>query len=515
MQSFVRYHDVLGKQANEGIYRAALAMRETFARSRTFPGRFNPDWRRSMVLYDHHLGGVVDGLHRAVHRRLEQVVELLGIPRFATDGLEVQLTSHNDGEYYRSHVDSGRSETAARVVTFVYYVHAEPKRYSGGELVLYPPQTSPQVIEPLNDSLVFFSSTVLHEVRTVTCPSHLFEDGRFSINGWVRRRTLETRQSYFDAKIFSRPTRAREHRPALPAPAADVPRAAGGEPTRREPPATMTSDPEALPSRLMRLYGELHRRSRRSTSVDELPEISQASFFEDYYCSNRPLVLRGAMRASKAVRTWSPELLAERFGAVFVQITSGRDQLATYEHEFRLTLRTVTLREFVERLVAEPVSNDYYLVARNYFFDDPTFRVLLQDLEPPVHIIDFRDERRGACKLWFGPGGTITPFHYDEHPILFGQIYGRKRFKLVSPFDGQKMYVHHRYYSAVDPENVDEQRYPAFHHVSVAEVLVEPGDLLFIPTGWWHWVKSIDVSISSTFSSFRMGPVDLARPSTP
>jgi phytoene dehydrogenase-like protein len=28
-------------------------------------------------------------------------------------------------------------------------------------------------------------------------------------------------------------------------------------------------------------------------------------------------------------------------------------------------------------------------------------------------------------------------------------------------------------------------------------------DLLFLPVGWWHWVRALDVSISATFSSFR------------
>jgi hypothetical protein len=27
---------------------------------------------------------------------------------------------------------------------------------------------------------------------------------------------------------------------------------------------------------------------------------------------------------------------------------------------------------------------------------------------------------------------------------------------------------------------------------------------LFLPVGWWHWVKALDVSISATFCSFRI-----------
>jgi quercetin dioxygenase-like cupin family protein len=37
---------------------------------------------------------------------------------------------------------------------------------------------------------------------------------------------------------------------------------------------------------------------------------------------------------------------------------------------------------------------------------------------------------------------------------------------------------------------------------SILEVVVEPGEFLFIPVGWWHWVKALDISISVSFTSF-------------
>ena len=68
---------------------------------------------------------------------------------------------------------------------------------------------------------------------------------------------------------------------------------------------------------------------------------------------------------------------------------------------------------------------------------------------------------------------------------------------------GTLLYLRRNYYSAVDPEHVDLARYPAFAGATVLDIEVEPGDLLFLPVGWWHWVRALDVSISATFSSFR------------
>ena len=98
----------------------------------------------------------------------------------------------------------------------------------------------------------------------------------------------------------------------------------------------------------------------------------------------------------------------------------------------------------------------------------------------------------------------VTPLHYDEHSVLFAEIFGRKHVKLIPPFDYRRVYARDRFYSDVDPEHVDLVRHPEFAHASVADVLVEPGDVLFLPVGWWHWAKSLDVSISATFSSFRV-----------
>jgi hypothetical protein len=50
--------------------------------------------------------------------------------------------------------------------------------------------------------------------------------------------------------------------------------------------------------------------------------------------------------------------------------------------------------------------------------------------------------------------------------------------------------------------NPDLNRYPMFKSATVLDVVLAPGELLFIPIGWWHWVQALDVSISLAFQSF-------------
>ncbi|MBD1890388.1 MULTISPECIES: 2OG-Fe(II) oxygenase [unclassified Coleofasciculus] len=152
------------------------------------------DYRRSMALYS-----FPEFSERIVNRLraiLPDIFSKLGIPSFPVSQIESQLTSHNDGNYYKVHNDNGSPDTATRELTYVYYFYREPKAFSGGELLIYDSKIennfyvkadSFKTVEPRNNSIVLFLSRYMHEVLPVQCPSKAFADSRFTINGWVRR----------------------------------------------------------------------------------------------------------------------------------------------------------------------------------------------------------------------------------------------------------------------------------------------------------------------------------------
>ncbi|MFN3359869.1 MAG: 2OG-Fe(II) oxygenase [Pseudanabaenaceae cyanobacterium] len=152
------------------------------------------DYRRSMILY--HFPKFSELMIQRVRQIYPHVLTYLQQPYFEVSTIECQLTMHNDGNYYRIHNDNGSPECATRVLTYVYYFYREPKGFTGGELRLYNMKEeggylvaadSYTDIQPLNNSVVFFMSGVMHEVLPVRCPSRLFADSRFTINGWLRR----------------------------------------------------------------------------------------------------------------------------------------------------------------------------------------------------------------------------------------------------------------------------------------------------------------------------------------
>src|SRR5690348_5401353 len=124
------------------------------------------------------------------------MAEKVGVPPPLPDSLEVGLAAHGDGAFYRPHVDlvigndvNNPTAEAGRVLSAVYYFHAEPKRFSGGELRLFRLGSDSDFvdIEPLQNSLIAFHSWMRHEVRPVMVPGGDFRDYRFAINCWYGR----------------------------------------------------------------------------------------------------------------------------------------------------------------------------------------------------------------------------------------------------------------------------------------------------------------------------------------
>jgi Rps23 Pro-64 3,4-dihydroxylase Tpa1-like proline 4-hydroxylase len=114
--------------------------------------------------------------------------------------LETQLVAHGDGAFYKRHIDTKTGHNAdmthIRILSAVYYFHAEPKAYTGGALRLYAicgkDGENFVDIEPERNSLSVFLSWASHEVLPISCPSKRFIDSRFAINCWVHGKKPRT-----------------------------------------------------------------------------------------------------------------------------------------------------------------------------------------------------------------------------------------------------------------------------------------------------------------------------------
>jgi len=149
---------------------------------------------RSLTKPDNFIYAVHAEFRRRLEHLLPAITAALKLTTFVPTVYEMELVAHNDGAFFARHIDtftgSGDLPPTQRMISAVYYFFDTPRRFSGGELRLYPVlggATSWVDIEPVCDTLVCFPSFAPHEVLPIACPSGQFAHSRFAINTWICR----------------------------------------------------------------------------------------------------------------------------------------------------------------------------------------------------------------------------------------------------------------------------------------------------------------------------------------
>lgn len=235
--------------------------------------------------------------------------------------------------------------------------------------------------------------------------------------------------------------------------------------------------------------------------VDRRDRLSGSDFFEDYYFASRPVVITGMMRGWPAMERWKdPGYLKERLGHFSVEVQADRDSDPAYELVQHRHRHWVKFAEFVDRVHSTGSSNDFYMTASNADRHPAFVDAALEDVTLPPDYCS--PDTQGRAFFWYGPAGTVTPLHHDMTNNLMAQVVGRKHVKLVSPLYAAAVYNHEHCYAQVDPESPDFAKFPNFRDVVVLDVDLGPGEMLFIPVGWWHHVRALDVSITVSCTNF-------------
>lgn len=105
-----------------------------------------------------------------------------------------------------------------------------------------------------------------------------------------------------------------------------------------------------------------------------------------------------------------------------------------------------------------------------------------------------------TANLWFGrPQGSVG-LHWDGRLGYVMQLHGSKSVILLEPEQRQWLYPEPYWNgpnSRVNPTAVDLERFPRARHAEGSTGMLEPGDVLVIPAGWWHHLTATtDVATS-------------------
>ncbi|NIF05856.1 cupin-like domain-containing protein [Chryseobacterium sp. Tr-659] len=226
--------------------------------------------------------------------------------------------------------------------------------------------------------------------------------------------------------------------------------------------------------------------------IDVVDEISKEEFFEKYLKPRRPVVIKNMAKNWPAYQKWTMEYMKEVVGDVEVPLydSSKADPSAP----INASAAKMKFGDYIDLIQREPTD------LRIFLFDPIKYAPkLLEDYISPKELMGgFLDK---YPNMFFGGKGSVTFLHFDidmAH-IFHTHFNGRKHILLFDYKWRERLYqIPYATYALedYDIENPDFTKFPALDGVEGIECFLEHGDTLFMPTGWWHWMKYLDGSFS-------------------
>ena len=232
----------------------------------------------------------------------------------------------------------------------------------------------------------------------------------------------------------------------------------------------------------------IKRAARTLPAITDVPRVGplDAARFRALAAQGLPFLMRGVVKRWPLCQL-TPQTLRERYSHLPVRARVG-DYINTAFAPDR-AMQDMSMLDYLD-LVAQGTH------------DLPPYlgNLELRELNSLCHWPAYFD-KIGPPRYWLGPAGTVTPLHCDYDDNLFAQIWGSKRIILSPPHHDEFLYPREAnailFGSPFDPEAPDYERFPLARQATMIECLVEAGDMLYVPAGWYHQVRSLAFSLSS------------------
>lgn len=227
--------------------------------------------------------------------------------------------------------------------------------------------------------------------------------------------------------------------------------------------------------------------------VDTYNILEGEIFRKNYYELKKPVVIKDLAKSWPAYQKWNwdyfKSIVGEQRVALYNNVKSDAYTPINTADDYK------TFGEYIDMISAGPAGWRIFLF--NIFDHAPE---LIQDFIWPDNLM------KGFVKkypmLFVGGEGSITHMHFDidmSH-ILHTQFAGKKRVLLFPYEEKDRLYRKpFEVLSLVDFSNYNEgngkpdyNAFPALKKANGYEVILEPGDTLFMPAGYWHHMEYIN-----------------------
>ncbi|MBD2309015.1 cupin-like domain-containing protein [Chroococcidiopsis sp. FACHB-1243] len=235
-----------------------------------------------------------------------------------------------------------------------------------------------------------------------------------------------------------------------------------------------------------------------SSEIARHHHLSSEEFVTEYVNKSKPVIISGVIQKWGSFHKWSLQY--------FSAIAPDVNIYAKHFYNGQIEIEAFTIKKYADVLGAyEKAKNQNSACTRlPYCHDLPLFSLipsLIQDVQPfPLNYLPewYAYKWWRYCQFFIGSSHSLTPLHFDclLTNNLFFQIVGRKQFTILLNEDSKYCYRHNWRWFKVDPEHPDLEQYPLYKNARPIKVIVNPGDILYMPPGTLHHVRSLDESIS-------------------
>jgi len=215
--------------------------------------------------------------------------------------------------------------------------------------------------------------------------------------------------------------------------------------------------------------------------VEKIEVDSPEVFFNQYAKPGKPVVIKNFAKDWQAIKKWTPEYFIDKYGDNKVQVYDG--DFSKPGKSYMSKARIMKFSDYLNSILY--TGKDLRMFLYNIISKAPELR---EDVTLPPLMKGFSKK---FLFMFFGPKNAVTQIHYDidmSH-VFHTAIVGKKRFVLFDQAQSKKLYRHpFTIRSYVDVDHPDFNKYPALKEAQGFEVVLEPGETLFIPSGFWHHV---------------------------
>lgn len=216
-------------------------------------------------------------------------------------------------------------------------------------------------------------------------------------------------------------------------------------------------------------------------TVESVEQISSTEFTDAYLKPLKPLLIKSLAKDWPAMQKWTPEFFSRHYGSKQVKVYDA--SFIKPGRHYMDGVKKMAFSEYIEQVLT--TNQDLRMFLYNIKSEIPD---IVNDIQIPDLVDGFS---RNFIFMFFGCKGSVTQMHFDidmSH-VFHTALYGKKT---VTLFPYEQSANLHRYpftcRSYVDIHKPDYRRFPGLRNAQGYQVVMEKGDTLFIPSGYWHHV---------------------------